>query len=317
VILDPTTYNCIYNSIGAQATWYKHAWGQRDYPDLSLNFSNFVKQFSNHETIMLKSTYGDALCWENIVDASKYFGPNLTAHTYGMCDQNRVNLYIDNGAKLKFDLDGVHDLSGKVFLGASWKIIKNNILISKNNAVINFHRFKHNQHQVEYLEEFCIRNNIRLEITDLNSTNIEPVVDQNSNWLYDVANYNHIEYQGLRKHLVTYNMLRTKISPPEKKNILSRPLVANAVSSRDLFEKFKKEFQHDGVFVSPSGHVFYNSEMFSMFMYMLGTDWDAGINTVKSDRHEYSHRVLFYAQKIILDCPGGVENNLYANNNSG
>lgn len=292
MLIDVTTINNIYNTIGPQASWHKHAFGKRNYPEKCLSISEIKKL--NNNTAILKSFYGDAFLHPYIRNIIDYF-KSLKIYSYGMYGEELYKYAVNRGCEIIFEIDGFRESCGQVFLGSDWKVLERNINICGDKCHILFHIFEHNKQDLKKLQKFATEKNIQIKIQDFSQKNIFPIINKNGVWMYDVLSRNSDNlkhYLGLKRHLHTYEFLRTLTNPPRKKSIMEQPLIPK-------FNLGNYDIIDDITVITPTGHVFQNQELYTMFMYMLGDDWDVGLNTVKESNNEYLHRILFFAQKIL------------------
>ena len=292
MIIDLTTHNNIYNTVGSQAQWFQHRWGSRPYKEASLTLGQAKRAIvSGTGPLRLSSVYGDALCWEpleqllNEVDF-------LMIHTYGM---GTIPKNVPASQTFVFEVDGWGDHTGKIFLGAKFRTIRDNVMQSPNKY-IEFSAYEHNLTDIPDLIQFCIRNNIAVKITNGLATldGISPVITSEGDWLYDVVpagiesdwlttdesklalleslpDFREVE---CRRHLETYSALRTFLPYKSGRNIHNYPML----STQDLDKKIEQRVaeaisREDNVCITPTGYRFHSTELYLVYMLMLGSDW--------------------------------------------
>ena len=328
MIIDPTTHNNIYNPIGAQGQWVKHRWGKRNYPDVEIDLEKVLHTLDSmsegffifNQPIYVKSTYGDAMLWENITRISKIVGSRLTITTYGMVDTKVAEMVKGHQAMMHFLIDGYRDECGKIFLGAEWSTISYVLNKVKENAMVEFFVYEHNKHQIPSIVRFCEKRNIKLKFTPgvANDPVGSCIIDADSNWLYDVVPH-HLEtdmheakvhaglkeeYKGLTevpliRHLENYNSLRTFTKEVQGRGLLESPMVSHSIDHNKLKEKYQ---QHNIEYhLTPTGHIAESSEEFAMFVNMLSSDWAFNTESVSKIQDEYMWLMLYYAQMFDKD----------------
>lgn len=274
MIVDPTTKNFIYNSTSPQGQWYKHRWGRRNYPIVDLPLF-----YPATEHITLSSVYGDPLAWTHINEFCKNYKGNISIITYGV----GVLPEHDNITYI-LKLDGIHELCGKVFLGAEW-----NESILARVDIIEFHQYAHNKRQLLDVYQLCVEHNLHLVIVDGAMVDYygASIIDQECNWLYDVFPATHDSTELVRT-VEAYNSLRTYVKPPQGRSILRKPMIAKQ-------PEIYRTVENDGEYIAPTGHKFTNRNMFTMFMLMLGDDWVA-----TNPQNEYEEDIIFYARQLTM-----------------
>lgn len=288
MFIDVTTYNNIYNTLGPQSRWYRHVFGKRNYPEISLSLKRLLKIVDEiqPENIHINCYYGDATSWPDLTDLAKIFQQNLFVHTHGTCSPDIIQNLIDNKVNIFFHLDGAYNSTGKVYLGAAWEIIEKNLKLTESHeqTTIEFLVMAHNLDDYQKLKQ---KENKKIQTTSLNSHRTF-ILDENGNWLYDVYRTSEKSCK-LERSLPSYNELRTMVKSPKGRDILSSPVIPNIKSHYKPTDDFHKR---KNLYLCPTGHIFPHYEAM-MFMNMLCDDW--AFDRINTD---YDHEVLYYAQVI-------------------
>jgi hypothetical protein len=281
MILDVTTRNSIYNPTSSQGTWFQHRWGKRDYPVLDLSLELYNTIWSQHDTVALQCVYGDPVDWIHFDAFLDSVTKDRYAHvtTYGTraIDNKKVNVV--------FLLDGIEEQCGKVFLGADWSDIKQNIKDTKGERTIQFYLYEHNKYQIPKIQDFCARHEIelRLHYEYCDSTGRQSIINKNKQWLYDVQPHlynSSIDYKKekpveLYRTIWAAQFLKVYNKGNHNCSILQHPK--------------RKQLKNTGnntgyTYVTPTGHAFVHSDEYGMFMNMLCPDWN--INFRSYDEYE-------------------------------
>ena len=298
MIVDITTHNKVFNTLSQQGTWFKHRKGKRNYPELHCDVSlvkKIIKDNPDTEDFVFRCVYGDSAEWPYYDQIWTYFSEQKRLHavTYGM-----TKITFSHFRKILL-LDGIEEECGKVFLGADWNTIKNNIT---SNTRIEFYLFEHNQYQIPAVQTFCKELDIDLSFiyVDCDATGYHSVLDENGSWLYDVKpvayntekDYNKCTQIELRKHLNSYNFLKS-VRNIKGTSILDAPVIPGK-SNETEFEPIK---QYSAV--ATTGHAFNNDTDLGMFMNLICADWELPEQEViNPDMYPYTNYVNGFAQKF-------------------
>lgn len=331
MIIDPTTYSTVYNPLSSQGQWAQHRFGKRNYPELNLDLETVLHGLDSisegffvfDQPIYLKSTYGDAGLWKDATRISKLVGGMLTISTYGMIPSKTVETLKSHQAMIHVFCDGFESECGKIFLGAEWESVANVLNLANSNAMVEFFVYEHNKHQIPYLITYCSQRSVKIKFTPgiANDTIGSCVIDQNSNWLYDVIpvnletemldsdydavklreikdKYNNSKPIPLQRHLENYNSLRTFVAERKGRGLLDSPMVSQLIK-HDQLQGFDNQ-DKDNIHITPTGHVTENGEEFYMFLNMLSPDWQmTNKNVAKINlKDDYALKTLYYAQKF-------------------
>lgn len=281
--VDTTTHSRVFNPLSAAGQWLCSAFHHRHIGDISIPYSTLVEitqDLPELKSITMDNEYGDALEWDNLssfVRVMTIQGVYTIVNTYGMADKSVVKkiidascLYkgLDSSIKIIFNIDGIYEHCGKVFLGAEWKHIKENIISVGQKAHIKFYRFKHNAHQQDAIENFCRAIGATFEVLEdpLFGNKCFSVISKESKWLYDIHPVGSNQ-PTLHQTSLGWNYLKTKVrkikgTPIDKLNNLSVPFTATNLETDDI------------VNVTIKGHVIKGSGIAQIFSYALCDDWD-------------------------------------------
>jgi hypothetical protein len=221
--IDLTTQSKVFNPVSSAGTWIHHRFGRRKFTEsLDLNvLINFLDKLTDLKTVELESYFGDSLCYSGIVDLLTYLkSRNLTVSctTYGMFNSEVLNSVNQNQVYVTFNVCGLGTLCGSVFLNAVWDTVYNNIQ-ECNNAGINFHTYKHNQHQANQLNLFSTKTVNIVQGILVNEDHSNIINDQGV-WLYDVHRNNHVG-NTLVKTVSGWNILKNYVKPESGSSIES------------------------------------------------------------------------------------------------
>lgn len=281
--VDTTTHSRVFNPLSAAGQWLCSAFHYRHIGDISIPYSTLVEitqDLPELKSITMNNEYGDALEWDNLssfVRVMTIQGVYTIVNTYGMADKSVVKkiidascLYkgLDSSIKIIFNIDGIYEHSGKVFLGAEWKHIKENIITAGQKAHIKFYKFKHNAHQQPAIEHFCRAIGATFEVLEdpLFGNKCFSVISKQGKWLYDIHPVGSNQ-PTLHQTSLGWNYLKTKVrkikgTPIDKLNNLSVPFTATNLETDDI------------VNVTIKGHVIKGSGIAQIFSYALCDDWD-------------------------------------------
>jgi len=329
VIIDPTTRNNIYCPISPQGQWFNHRFGPRDYPDVELNFNTVEKIASRYIGLpflaIFSSKYGDPIEWSYIKDCSDYLENWMRMETYGMGDIDTYFYCARNFTETMIHLDGLNELCGKVHLGADWNHINELVKTLRNfrKPDLTFHAYEHNKHQIPAIVSYADKCGSKLLIKTAD-TKTEPhgscIIDQSKTWLYDAIphtvpsgltnkqlaeQYANLDPVPLIRNLVGYNSLRIYTKPSKGRNILESPMLTRVTQTADVVSHKIIKARETHIWLAPTGHCFHTSEEYSMFMYMLGREWNVTNTEMKqlevTGRDEYAKEVLAYAKAFTPD----------------
>lgn len=313
IIIDVTTQNKIYNPTSPQGQWYLHRWGQRNYHSAELSFDE-AKNWTpgGKESILVRCAYGDAAEWPHLMQYSAEYQQRLCITTYGMFKATTAKRLADNNSIVHVLLDGIGPLCGKIHLGADWRIIQRNLRVLKGNACVEMYVYEHNKHQVEALAEFAKTTGFAVKFTSgLKNDNFGCcIIDQHGDWLYDAIavdidtemlhEHNDLpvfsEGNELYKTIMGYNTLRTYVKQTAVRNIHQKPMIAR----QDLnHAEFKLQFESkDGIYITPTNYCFNNHDVYNMYMFLLGNDWELSKSTVINNTDYYLDKVFYFASRL-------------------
>lgn len=321
MIIDLTTHNTVYNPTGAQGQWFQHRWGRRDYGDYQLTLEQV--KFAASKTadpVIFLCTYGDPADWPYLAEAAEHLQNRLQVITYGMLSESDARSLRHNGCLVKVMLDGFNQ-AGTVFLNARSDVIQRNLQILSDCAIAELNTYTHNVCEIPELVAFCNQHSIKLMFTPgVNNDNFGTcIVSESVKWLYDVypvqlrtdvcsadelsdlaEKYQYSKPVKLNKSIQGYERLRTYYRVVNKRNIFQRPMVAKLITDITLHQQINQNCdQTNLISVSPTGHVFSNDHMFSIFMRILCTDWDLSRTVVAKNSNNYVLETLYCVQKLL------------------
>lgn len=272
--LDLTTNTSIFNPLSAKGQWVHHRFGARNL-NLELDF-DIVKHVLNQASvnnITLNCTYGDSLSYTNIDNLLDYCHDKkkyCTIITYG----SNIEQYIEKISEYNFML--FLKLCDKVYLNAD---IENILDVCKNykNVMIENTIFKHNDS--DKIKQICQDNQwIYLEQRGYDLSGFcTSIIDEHSNWLYDVHSTNSNETRTLIKSTKAWHRLKMFVKPMNGESILNKPYIPHTQYTDDWLPA------NDDIVVSLSGHVIKNLERASIFANALCPDWDGKKLDLDSD----------------------------------
>lgn len=280
MILDVTTNNTVYNTIGLQAKWFAHRWGKRSYPSLDLELSDIPASPIYH----LACVYGDPADWKYIDDFLLTTNQTVFLDTYGMFTTSTLELLKDVSVGfVHLHVDGWNTTMGKVYLGQQLDSVKDTVFALPASTTLIYSVYQHNVCDIPEFIEFCEKHNIKYKIKpgDITDNGLSCIVNQDSEWLYDIwaAPTDDLEAMDFSQHTPLYKSttggqrLVTFMRPPEGRSIIDKPLLPN-LSTLDISQEIKNKFTDgDPCFVSTNGIVFSNCALGQLFMALLGTDW--------------------------------------------
>jgi hypothetical protein len=322
VYIDLTTANTVYNPLGPQGSWIQHRFGRRNYPHLELD-KNLVLSYLDQtdDIIFLTSSYGDPLCYSHIEDIIKS-NKQFIIHSYlNIRNDKLFELLANSNSSVFVKLSGLDNIVDKIYLNSNWDIIKRNLSILKNKAVLEFELFEHNHHQIDNLLDLCQQLNTKVKIThgtSLNEIIVEDlvrgyssIIDQRGDWLYDVVSINSpypqefclpeqlstipkliLPQKDLVKSTRGFLTLRTFVKDKVGRTILEHPLIFKTES--------KKSFRPlTGYSISVTGHVFPNEEITKTFSNMLCSDWHINYKDVFMFQGKYTNEYLLEIVKLV------------------
>lgn len=307
--IDTTTNSKVFNPMSASGQWLCSSFGKRSPGTYNAQYPVLVEMtqdLPDLQSVTLYSEYGDAMEWSHIfawLRVMTYQGVYTMIETYGMQDSKLYSQIADQSVYVVFNIDGMWEQSGKVFLNSDWKIIKENIRILGSKAHVKFHKFKHNAYQENALQAFCVACKATLEVVQdpLFGRRMHSVIDEQKNWLYDVHDIN---WTGptLHKTSIGWNTLKTKVlnikgTPIDENPDITVPYEASSLDTDDMIN------------ITVKGHVIKGSSISQIFSNALCNDWTAqGIDT----KNDYNQSVLLELSRLSKKDLGAI--NIYKNN---
>lgn len=293
--IDTTTRSTVFNPMSAAGQWLCSVFGKRSIGVIDVSYPALVEstqELPDLKSITLYSEYGDSLEWKyaaNFILVMTVQGVFTMVNTYGMGKNSIYQLIKDASVEVIFDVDGMYEQSGKVFLNSDWKIIKENIRTLGAKARVKFYKFKHNAHQQKSIENFCSAVGANLEIVEdpLFGGKIFSVIDESGKWLYDIHHADS-KQPTLCKTVVGWSRLRTRLkkitgTPIDELKKLSVPLNAVPLDSDDMIN------------ITIKGHVIKGSGISQIFSNALCGDWsDTEIDT----SNQYNASALYELAKF-------------------
>lgn len=281
--IDTTTHSSVFNPLSAAGQWLCSVFKYRSIGDINMSYSTLVEitqDLPNLKSITMDNEYGDALEWPNLTSFVRVMtiqGVYTIINTYGMTSNSVVQkikdascLYKEQDASIKviFNIDGIYEQCGKVFLGAEWKQIKENIITVGDKSHIKFYKFKHNAHQQAAIEHFCRAVGAKFEVLEdpLFGNKCFSVISKQGKWLYDIHPVGSNQ-PTLAQTAVGWNILKTKVrsikgTSIDKLDYLPLPVNATNLDTDDIIN------------ITIKGHVIKGSGRAQMFSYALCNDWN-------------------------------------------
>ena len=347
MIIDPTTHNQIYDPTSPQGEWYAHRWGRRDYPEVELQNDDLTTLYCRPtEPLHLKCMYGDPADWTDIdkfLRAKNSF--TVIMDTYGMLKDSTIRILKRQERQVNIYIDGWENTMGKVFLGQDFETVKSSIMELKDVVcnqkpalIVHYNLYQHNIEDAKRFCEFAEEEGVTIRVFPGKHCNgyYHSIIDENSNWLYDVF---PVDFEDLQEHerlieisenqatfypfpepdpslacmpktLAAYNTLRTFMKDPEGESILDDALITNLFPDKKLkIELTRRMIGEDNRYLCPTGHILPNMQLGVTFMNMLCSDWSfkkSDIVTLKTsysgygidEFEEYRLELLHYAQEI-------------------
>jgi len=281
--IDTTTHSSVFNPLSAAGQWLCSTFKFRSIGDINMSYSTLVEitqDLPNLKSITMDNEYGDALEWTNLTSFVRVMtiqGVYTIINTYGMASNSVVQkikdascLYKEQDASIKviFNIDGIYEQCGKVFLGAEWKQIKENIITVGDKSHIKFYKFKHNAHQQAAIEHFCRAVGATFEVLEdpLFGKKCFSIISKQGKWLYDIHPVGS-KQPTLAQTAVGWNLLKTKVRKIKGTSIdeldyLPVPINATNLDTDDIIN------------ITIKGHVIKGSGRAQMFSYALCNDWN-------------------------------------------
>jgi hypothetical protein len=288
--VDPTTRNRIFNPLSASGQWFCSTFSKRSIGEIDLSYPVIVEmtqELKDLQSVTMYSEYGDALEWKYMVPyvlVMSVQGVYTMINTYGMCSHNVLQKIKDASVQVIFDIDGIYEHCGKVFLGAEWKHIKQNIATMNTKAHVRFHKFKHNAHQQHALHKFCNATGATFEVLEdpLFGGDTFSVISEEGKWLYDIHKASS-PHATLQKTMIGYHTIKTKTSkvsglPIDQLTSIAVPPTATRLETDDIIN------------VTIKGHVIKGSGIAQVFSHALCDDW--AVNAIDTEE-EYNVSALY------------------------
>lgn len=290
--LDLTTNTSIFNPLSPKGQWVHHRFGSRNLNlELEFDIVKHILDQKNVNNITLNCTYGDSLSYTYIDDLLDYCNEKqkyCTIITYG----SNIEKYIEKISKYKFML--FLKISDKVFLNADVDYILDACKDYKNVMLENT-KFKHNND--DKIKQICQDNQwIYLEQKGYDLSGFcTSIIDEHSNWLYDVHSIDSNEPKTLVKTTKAWHRLKMFVRPINGVSILNKPYVSHTPYTDDWLS------DNNDIVVSLSGHVIKNLERANIFANALCPDWDGKKLDLDSDYNLKICGVLNKFNKANLD----------------
>lgn len=307
--IDTTTNSRVFNPLGAAGHWLCSKFKHRSIGDINMLYPTLVEltqDLPELKSITLYSEYGDAMEWNFIapfVLVMTTQGVYTMINTYGMSNNKVLHLIKDCSVNVVFNIDGIHEQSGKVFLGSEWNSIKQNILTMGVKAHVKFYKLQHNAYQQPAIEQFCRAVGAVCEVVEdpLFGSTVFSIIDKQGKWLYDVHPAGSTQ-PTLHQTALGWNLLKTKV-----RKIVGKPI--------DEIEKIPVPFTatrletDDFVNITIKGHVIRGSGIAQMFSYALCGDWHP---TEIDINNSYNQTVMYELSKFAKKDLSTI--NIYNNN---
>lgn len=299
-------------------------WGRRQYPQIDLDLDWFLDHFLyDNSGISLSCTYGDPLCWPSLIELleEKKYDTHCCMSINTFASSEVIFDAAEYRCDFIIDIDGIDDLCGKVFLGASWETIQQAISVLGSRAELVFHAFAHNRHQIPSVAGLAKKHNLMLRVVPgcLQNNPGASVISEKCEWLYDVipenvyissedvnnlnktiSSYADCEPMQLEKTLWGFTSLRTYLPRVHNRSINNFPLVTPQKLPDDIEENIRKKFSLTDTFtITPDCKIFRNHALCSMYMHMLATDWSASASDIIATKDHIGsplHDIVYCAQ---------------------
>jgi len=308
--IDTTTHSTVFNPLSASGQWLCSTFGKRSPGDYNAQYPVLVEMTQDLpelKSITLYSEYGDAMEWPHIpafLRVMTFQGVYTMIDTYGMGSIDTYTKIADQSVNVVFNVDGIWEQSGKVFLNSDWSIIKENIRILGSKARVKFYKFKHNAYQENALQAFCVACKATLEVVQdpLFGRPLHSIIDEHGNWLYDVHPCSS-EEPTLHKTMNGWNVLKTKIHKVQGPSIVDRkeitvPETATVLETDDLIN------------ITITGHVIKGSARSQIFSNALCKDWQPSEIDKSSAYNQSAIYELHKFTKIDLDAVNIYKNDI-------
>ena len=281
--IDTTTHSRVFNPLSAAGQWLCSVFKHRSIGDIEASYPTLVEitqDLPDLKSITMDNEYGDALEWSKLAPFVRVMtiqGVYIMVNTYGMAENKAVKSIVDASCLYKeqdasiniiFNIDGIYEQCGKVFLGAEWNHIKENIITVGNKAHIKFYKFKHNAHQQPAIEHFCRAIGATFEVLEdpLFGNKCFSVISKQGKWLYDIHPVSSNQ-PTLAQTAIGWNLLKTKVrsikgTPIDELEKLPVPITAKDLDTDDIIN------------ITIKGHVIKGSGIAQIFSYALCGDWD-------------------------------------------
>ena len=306
MLVDVTTHNKVYNTVGPQAQWFAHRWGRRDYPELHLN-PDFIPE---HEIYHLTCFYGDTAEWKYLDNFLCTTQGTVFIDTYGMFSTSTIELLKESRLGfIKIPVDGWTKTMGSVHLHQQLEKVAHTMYMLPEKVIVEYSLYEHNMCDLPEFEKFCKSNQITYSIVPgvLNDDGMSCIVSEYAEWLYDVFPapeiLNYTKDITLYKSALGAERLKTYLKEVEGRSILNQPLLPN-LSTVAIPQSIKNKFNtNQGKFISVTGHAFDCVELGQMFSMLLCTDWKFSPTEVKN-LDDYKLSILYAASVLnAMDLP--------------
>lgn len=283
LVYDITLRSYVFNPTGPPGQWMFHRFGRRHFVESSREdlFSSAMNIFwhllgSRDITNVRFQSTGDSLRmhkhvkWDDVF--KKYPQTTFTFYTYAtQFAECWDELGKEPNIRFVLRLDGLNELCGKVFLNADYNQIKDFLLRYGDRTEIEFHRYKHNQHQVGMLEEFKRIYGCDYVVRDgvTYGQGLANIITGSGQWLYDVFAVDSDGPKNLVKTVEGWNSLKRYINvAPKGKTILNNP------SFPGVYEDINFGEPTDTIYIASTGHMFPTFDWLQLFTNTLYDDWE-------------------------------------------
>lgn len=331
--IDLTTNSATYNPTSPQGQWAWHRFGKRSYPNKQLPLKvakKFIKELdSDCKTIFLKSFFGDSLHYKYIVSLVKYaksLEKDVFIFTYASgYNESIVKQLAEFDVRFYVHCTGINDMLNLVHQNQTAGQLDKFLSITKSKTIIEYHVYQHNLVQIPDVIDLCCIWNAQLKIQRGSGygEHLAHIITDDGKWLHDISLYkgpmpNENDFLSARTRMILCknryesiienftplalmktafgsNLLKPFTVNSKSKNILDKPkLEKEYIDFNTIVPELK--LQND-LYLSVTGYVFTNVELYEIFSNALCNDWHDALTKYATDKS--AGRVQY--QSIVSD----------------
>lgn len=284
ITVDITTNNTVFDPLSGQGSWIQHRFGQRNYPKLSLDLDCIKDIINTHDTIFLRSVYGDPLCHPNIreiITEANSKSKSLIIFSYlNIKDNELIDLIAHSPTVSVYAIVDGYEEYGSTILESNQHTVFENLKHLGSKATIEYHLYTYNLSELNNIRDFCNQFLCLLKLQPGKNFGlpVTSIIDRSGTWLYDVVpvhsetdKISNIQYK--EKTVEGYRSLLDYMKIVNGVSILDNPVITKVY-------KTNESFNADMISVSVTGHVFENTESMLVFSNALCPDWAINVDTV-------------------------------------